>query len=91
MKFDFEVGEVAKRRIVFQFNQLLGQTVILVDGKEAKRSVRWFSEPLVETHDLDIGDFEQVRVKIEKRRNQLIGAQYLVYVNNHLMQKYAGI
>jgi hypothetical protein len=91
MKFDFEVGEVAKRRIEFEFNQLFGRTVILIDGKEAKRNVRWFSEPLVETHDLQISDLEQVSVKIEKRRNQLLGAQYLVYVNNHLTQKHVGI
>ena len=91
MEFNFEVGDVAKRQIEFAFNQLVGRTLILIDGKEDIRNVRWFSEPLLETHDKEIGDVEQVSVKIEKRRNHLISAQYLVYVNNHLTHKYAGM
>jgi hypothetical protein len=91
MKFEIEVGEVAKERVEFSFNQLMGRTIIRSNGREVKRSVRWFSEPVVDTHVIDFAQHEKVNLTIEKRRRQLFGAQYFVYINNRLVAYYKGI
>ncbi|MEI7728988.1 MAG: hypothetical protein WCO56_05430 [Verrucomicrobiota bacterium] len=91
MRFTIEVGEVAKRRIDFAFNQLLGQTLIFVNGQEVKRNVRWISEPVVERHDFTVCERERIEVTIQKRRNPLLGAKYWVYVNKQLMQYHQGM
>lgn len=91
MRFSIEVGEVAKRRVDFAFNQLLGKTLIMVNGQEIKRNTRWISEPVVELHDFKVGERENIEVKIEKRRNPLLGAKYWVYVNNQLAQYHQGM
>src|SRR5215213_3559655 len=45
MRFALEVGETETNHLEFEFNQLLGSTVIKVNNKQVKKSVRLFSEP----------------------------------------------
>lgn len=84
MRFVIEVGEVEKQMVEFDFNQLLGRTVIRSNGRELKRHVRLFSEPVFERHVVDFGERERVQLKIEKRRKMLLSSHYTVYVNNRL-------
>ncbi len=91
MKFVIEVGEAEKRRVEFDFNQLLGRTVIRSNGRELKRNVRLFSEPVFESHVIDFGDKERLQLKIEKRRRLLISSRYTVYVNNRLTHCCQGV
>jgi hypothetical protein len=91
MKFTIEVGEVERQRVEFSFNQLLGRTVIRSNGRELKRSVRLFSEPLFDTHVLDFAEKERIELKIEKQRQSMFDSRYLVFVNNRLTQCFQGI
>jgi hypothetical protein len=91
MKFVVQVGEVAKQRVEFTFNQLLGRTVIRSDGRELKRSVRLFSEPLYDTHVFEFFEKERAQLRIEKRRKHLFSSEYFVYVNNRLHDFHRGI
>ena len=91
MKFVVQVGEVAKQRVEFTFNQLLGRTVIRSDGRELKRSVRLFSEPLYDTHVFAFFEKERAQLRIEKRRKHLFSSEYFVYVNNRLQDFHRGI
>jgi hypothetical protein len=90
MRFDIEVGEVEKQRIEFNFNPLLGRTVIKSNGRELKKSVRLFSEPVVDTHVIQSAERERWELRIEKRRGQLFSSRYFVYVNNRLTDCYQG-
>ncbi len=78
-------------RVEFLFNQLLGRTVIRSNGQELKKTVRLFSEPLVDTHVMHFTEKERVEVKIEKRRKHLFASQYFVYLNNRLTQVHQGV
>ena len=91
MKFVVEVGDVLKKRVEFSFNQLLGRTVIRADGRELKRTVRLFSEPVEETHVVSFGDTERVELRIEKKRKPLVGSRYSVYVNDRLNRCLQGV
>jgi hypothetical protein len=91
MKFCIEVGTEEQHVIEFSFNQLLGESVLRVDGKEVFRKKRWFSEPIVDCYDFAIGLFEPVRIRIEKQRKLLFSSRYRVYVNNRLTQLYQGV
>lgn len=91
MKFVVEVGDVLKRKVEFSFNQLLGRTVIRADGREIKRSVRLFSEPVQENHVVSFGDTERIELRIEKKRKPLLGARYLVYINDRLSRCLHGV
>lgn len=91
MRFALEIGETEKNRLEFQFNQLLGSTVIKVNNKEVKKSVRLFSEPLQERHELEVGTNERHTVFIEKQRKLLFGQKYLVYVNQRLVKLFHGV
>jgi hypothetical protein len=91
MHFAIEVGEQFKQQVEFHFNQLLGKTVIRANGREVKKNVRLIDEPIFDTHELDLEGPEKVRVRIEKRRKQLLASSYLVYVNDRLQQSYQGI
>ena len=84
MNFVIEVGEVEKQLVEFDFNQLLGRTVIRSNGREIKRQVRLISEPVFESHVVDFGEYERLQLKIEKRRQSLRSSRYTVYVNNRL-------
>lgn len=91
MRFAIEVGDVAQQRVEFYFNQLLGLTIIRANGREIKKKVRLFSEPLVDAHELDLDGLERLRVRIEKQRQWLVSSRYLIYVNDRLVQRFQGV
>jgi hypothetical protein len=91
MKFCIEVGRNEKHLVEFNFSQLLGQTVIKVNHREVKRNTRLLNEPLKETHAIQIGDDEQLTVRIEKERKMLFGERYRVFLNDRLYQYYEGM
>jgi len=91
MRFALEIGETEKNRIEFQFNQLLGSTTITVNDKPVKKSVRLFSEPLQESHQVEVGTNERHTVFIQKQRKLLFGQKYLVYVNQRLVKLLHGV
>jgi len=91
MKFSIEVGASEKHVIEFTFNQLLGQSIVCVDGQEVFRKQRWLSEPLVDSYDFEIGQFEPVRVRIEKERKLIFASKYRIYLDNRLTQLRQGI
>jgi hypothetical protein len=90
MKFTLEVGAQERHQIEFEFNQLLGRSVIRVDDREVFRKNRWFSEPIVESYDVEISGHEQIRMRIVKERKLLVSSRYKVYVDNRLTQLYQG-
>lgn len=91
MQFVIESGAQEKHVIEFTFNQLLGRSVVKVDGREVFKKARWFSEPLVDRYEFEVGQFEPVRLRIEKERKLLFGSKYRVYLDNRLTQFYQGI
>ena len=91
MKFSIEIGNNEKHLIEFSFNQLFGKSSMRVDGQEVFRKARWFSEPLAERYDFEIGQFEPVRVRIEKERKLLFGSKYRVYIDDRLTRLYQGV
>lgn len=91
MKFFIELGTNEKHVIEFNFNQLLGRTVLKVDEEIAFQKARWFSEPLVDRYEFEIGQFEPVHLRIEKERKLLVGSKYRVFVNKRLTQIHHGV
>src|SRR6266436_3529131 len=91
MRFALEIGETETNRLEFHFNQLLGSTVIKVNNHEVKKTVRYFSEPLCERHELEVGTNERHTVFIEKQRKLLFGQRYMIYVNQRLVKLLHGI
>ena len=55
MKFSFEVGELEKHRVEFNFNQLCGTLLIRVDNKPVHRATRLLNEPVHEVFDFMVG------------------------------------
>ena len=91
MKFSIEVGTNEKHTVEFNFNQLLGRSIVRVDNREVFRKERWFSEPLVDRLAFEIGQFEPVRVRIEKERKLIFGSKYRIYIDDRLLEFYQGI
>jgi hypothetical protein len=91
MTFALDIGETEKNHIEFTFNQLMGSTVIKVNDKLVKKNTRWFSEPLKEQHEFEVGQNERHTVFIEKQRKMLFGQKYLVYVNQRLVKLIHGV
>ena len=91
MKFSIEVGINEKHLIEFNFNQLFGRAVLKVDGEVVFKKARWFSEPLTDRYEFEIGQFEPVRVRIEKERKLLIGSKYRVFLDQRLTQLFQGV
>lgn len=91
MKFSLEVGEIERHVIEFDFNQLMGELRIRVNQKEIKSQVRLFNEPLTETHTLQVGEAENLTVRIEKERKMLFGQKYRVFLNERLYRCYEGV
>jgi len=46
MKFSFEVGELEKHQVEFNFNQLYGTLLISVDQMPIRRATRLLNEPI---------------------------------------------
>lgn len=90
MKFTLEVGRDEKHQIEFEFSQLLGRSVLKVDGREVFRKNRWFSEPIVESYDVEISGREHIHMRIVKERKLLVASRYKVYVDNRLTQLFSG-
>src|SRR5262245_36495908 len=90
MRFALTIGETEKHQLEFNFNQLLGSTVIKVNGKPVKKSIRLFSEPRTERHELEVGKDERHTVFIEKQRKLLFGRKLVVYVNQRLVRALHG-
>jgi hypothetical protein len=91
MKLTVEFGEKEKNVLEFHFNQLLGTSTILVNRKEIKKHTRWFSEPLQESHEFEVGKTEVCNVRIEKERKLLFGQKCRVYVNRRLAKVCEGV
>ena len=91
MKFNIELGDAKKHQIAYEFNQLLGRLVIKSGHQEIKRRVRWFNEPLKETHVLRVEADEPLVVRIEKERRPFFGSKCLVFLNERLFRCYEGI
>ena len=91
MKFCLEVGEIERHLVEFDFNQLLGELHIRVNKKEVTRSVRLFNEPLAETHTLQMGDQEELVVRIERERKMLFGQKCRVFLNDRLYKYFEGV
>ena len=91
MKFSIEVGEAEKHIIDFNFNQLLGQLVIKVNRKEVKRNLRLIDEPIRESHIIELGGVEDLTVRIEKERRQLLGSKCRVFLNDRLYKLFEGV
>ena len=91
MTFSLEIGQTEKYLLDFHFNQLLGKLVIKVNNREIKRSVRWFSEPVHESHAFEMGEQEPLSLRIEKQRKLLYGQKYQVFVNDRLVRAYEGV
>jgi hypothetical protein len=91
MKFMVEVGDLEKHTVEFKFNQLLGRSTVAVDGQVVFSKKRWFSEPVFDNYEVEIGGRESVRLRIEKRRRQLLGAKYTVYVDDRLSGLFQGV
>lgn len=91
MRFAIEVGEVQKQKVEFDFNQLLGRTVIRLNGQVLKKAVRLFSEPVIDSHEVSLAEIERVDLRIEKRRKLLFSSHYTVFVNNRLTQVFEGV
>jgi hypothetical protein len=91
MKFTLEVGSTERHVIEFSFNQLFGTSLLKVDGREVFRKKRWFSEPIADNYELEIGGDEQIRLRIEKQRKHLVSSKYKIYVDNRLTKLYQGV
>ncbi len=91
MTFALVVGESERNVVEFKFNQLLGQTVIKVNDKPVRKQVRFFSEPLEERFEFEVGENERHTVFIEKQRKHLFGGKYVVYVNQRLVKLFQGV
>ena len=90
MKFSFEVGELEKHQVEFNFNQLYGTLLIRVDNKSVRRATRLLNEPIHEVFDFVVGNAERWPVRIEKRRKPLFGSRNVLYVNHRLTQVFEG-
>lgn len=90
MKFSFEVGELEKHHVEFNFNQLCGTLRICVDNKPIHRATRLLNEPIHEIFDFMVGNSERWPVRIEKRRKPLFGSRNILYVNNRLTRVVEG-
>src|SRR5688572_25268851 len=91
MRFCIDLGNNEKHTFEFNFNQLLGRSVVKVNGQVVYRKARWFSEPLVDNYAFEVGQFERVCVRIEKMRKRLFASKYCVYVDNRLTQLHQGV
>jgi hypothetical protein len=91
VKFAIEIGEAEKNLLEYNFNQLLGSTVIKVNEKPIKKSVRLINEPVREVHAFVVGDQEKSQVRIEKERKLLVGCRSRLYINNRLVRVFSGI
>ena len=90
MKFSITAGRKEKFAVEVHFNQLLGTLSIRANGNEIVKNTRWFSEPLKEAHQFQVGRDEVWSFKIEKERRDIFTSTYRVFVNDRLAGFYQG-
>lgn len=90
MRFALEVGDQERHTIEFSFNQLFGRAVVKVDGREVFRKNRWFSEPIMDRYEIEIGARDCLRIEKERNQLSLFRSKYKIYINNRLTQLYFG-
>lgn len=86
MKITFEVGEIEKHQIEYQFNALLGTLAVKVDGKVVQKHIRLINEPVHEVHALVVGQNEKHNLRFEKERTSTFTHRNRVFVNNRLLR-----
>ncbi len=90
MKFTFEVGEIEKHQIEFNYNQLAGRVMIKVDKQIVRNSIRLLNEPAHEVYQFVVGQMVRTEVRIEKWRKQLLGSRNCFYVDGRLVDVIVG-
>jgi hypothetical protein len=90
MKFSVTAGRKEKYAVEVEFNQLLGTLSIRANGNQIVKNRRWFSEPLREAHQFEVGQDEVWSFKIEKERRDIFTSTYRVFVNDRLAGYYQG-
>jgi hypothetical protein len=73
LDFEFEVGEVERHNVAFQFDQLWGPLKISVDGKQVVRKLGMFSLRRTNRYEFSVGSSEPHQVRIDKTRKTLVG------------------
>ena len=91
MRLNLELGQIENNLLEFNFNQLLGTSVIKVNQEVVKKHSWWFSEPLHQTHEVDVGSNEHWHVRIETDRKLLLGHKCRVFVNERLTHVCEGV
>ena len=89
MKFDFNVGTQEQHHVEFEFDQVLGNLQITVDGNSVVKDLRHFSLSLTKRYEFEVGVKEQHKVAIEKERKLLLAGlrpqKYRVFVDGKLI------
>jgi hypothetical protein len=94
MKFDFNVGTQEQHHVEFEFDQVVGNLKITVDGNSIVKDFRTVSLSLVKRYEFVVGVQEQHTVAIEKQRKLLLAGlrkqKYRVFVDGKLIQSHEG-
>lgn len=85
------VGENEEKFLLeYEFNQLFGNQIIKINNQIVKKTRRWISAPVRESHELDLGE-HHLRVRIENERRNLFGLVNRVFVNDRLIKSFEGV
>jgi hypothetical protein len=94
MKFSFDVGSEEVHRVDFAFNQIVGNSLIEVDGIDRDRGFQWWTLDRIHRYELTVGEEEEHLVRIEKEHRLPLPAfrkqKYRVYVDDQLAHEYDG-
>ena len=94
MTFKVNIGHAESHLLEFSYNQVLGNLVIRIDGKVAKRDFRFLSLFLVKSYELKVGITEKLVVRIEKERKLFLSflrpQKYRVFVDGELVRSFEG-
>jgi len=91
MRINLVLGQNEHNFLEFIFNQFLGTSVIKVNQQVIKKRAWWFSEPLHQTEEVDVGSKERWHVRIETDRKLLLGHKCRVFVNERLTRVLEGV
>jgi len=91
MKLNLTLGEMENNLLEYSFNQLFGTSIIKVNREVVLKKTRWFSEPLQQIHEVEVGTDEICHVRIETDRKLLVGHRCRVFVNQRLTRVCDGI
>ncbi len=94
LEFQIEVGDEERHEVGFRFNRSLGPLTISVDDDPVIRTFTMFSMTPTERYELSVGDREQHRVVIEKRRKGFLGGfqphECVAWVDDRQVGRYTG-